>query len=565
MSGVRYTLRLREPVLANNLAGDTNSAQSLTFVPGGLVRGALIAAYLRDREDSDMAADPEFRRLFLSGATRYLHAYPVHNTHRALPTPLSWKTTKREASADNGKAYNLAVAEPDFDDLKNLKGRLGYLGGQTFTPADESWVINVHTQRDAERGRSTEDAGAVFRYEALPAGLVVSGIILTDSDADRDKLKAWLQQEDLFLGKARTAGYGLVAVEAVADLPRSWREGWEWELSFSDDDRYGEEEPEYEEIEHMYSFTATCLSAVIVRDDNGQVTLDILPALSTALGVPLSTLQTSAVFRISEVVGGFNRKWGLPLPQMQALGAGSVFVIDSNDPVTVDALRQLERRGLGERREEGFGRIAVDLEQAESLRWLTQPDTATTMRRQTVELDEASQTMGEQLLKRLLRQELDERILQLVGDYRHAIKKHKTRVSNSQAARWRTFLRDVLSQTTKETLSDQKMRVSDFYAAEEKKRSAAWEGMRRARVGKAGESEQRLTAWIAKVSEDAQEPWSILGYGNVPPSRTVGRRQNEAGITEPILAVVADEQMRFEYRLRLIDAVLEAFTREDKA
>ena len=43
MNGLLYTLRTLEPVLANSLGGDANSAQSLPYVPGGLVRGALAA------------------------------------------------------------------------------------------------------------------------------------------------------------------------------------------------------------------------------------------------------------------------------------------------------------------------------------------------------------------------------------------------------------------------------------------------------------------------------------------------------------------------------------------
>ena len=42
MNGVRYTLRLLEPVLANSLAGDANSAQTVPYIPGGLVRLSLI-------------------------------------------------------------------------------------------------------------------------------------------------------------------------------------------------------------------------------------------------------------------------------------------------------------------------------------------------------------------------------------------------------------------------------------------------------------------------------------------------------------------------------------------
>ena len=45
MPGFTYVLELLEPLLANSLAGDANSAQSLPYVPGSLIRGALINVY----------------------------------------------------------------------------------------------------------------------------------------------------------------------------------------------------------------------------------------------------------------------------------------------------------------------------------------------------------------------------------------------------------------------------------------------------------------------------------------------------------------------------------------
>ena len=50
MKGLKYTLILEEPVLANSLAGDTNSARSLPYIPGGLIRGALVNAYMGKKE-----------------------------------------------------------------------------------------------------------------------------------------------------------------------------------------------------------------------------------------------------------------------------------------------------------------------------------------------------------------------------------------------------------------------------------------------------------------------------------------------------------------------------------
>lgn len=58
-----------------------------------------------------------------------------------------------------------------------------------------------------------------------------------------------------------------------------------------------------------------------------------------------------------ELVGGFNRKWGLELPQTLAVSAGSVLVFEATQTLTPEELLTLEHEGLGDRKAEGFGRF----------------------------------------------------------------------------------------------------------------------------------------------------------------------------------------------------------------
>jgi hypothetical protein len=58
------------------------------------------------------------------------------------------------------------------------------------------------------RGRATTEAGAVYRYIALPAGMKLQGAVITKDAADATKIEAMLNGKIILLGKARTAGYG---------------------------------------------------------------------------------------------------------------------------------------------------------------------------------------------------------------------------------------------------------------------------------------------------------------------------------------------------------------------
>jgi CRISPR-associated protein Csx10 len=62
-------------------------------------------------------------------------------------------------------------------------------------------------------------------------------------------------------------------------------------------------------------------------------------------------------------VGGFNRKWGLPLPQSLAIQSGSVLRLIGLAEDSRNALLNLLEQGIGERIEDGFGRAVLGWQQ----------------------------------------------------------------------------------------------------------------------------------------------------------------------------------------------------------
>lgn len=537
MNGFTYTLILEEPVLANSLSGDTNSARSLPFIPGGLVRGALVPAYLKSKGLNEIKADNteygEFSRLFLKNSTRFLHAYPVCNDKRMLPTPLAWKEYKDQQA---GVIQNFAHTIKTDPTLKNASFPFYVLNGGKVARAKHEWQVNVHTQRDAVYGRAKgEGQGAVFRYEALPAGLHLEGMILAGDKTDADILKQMLP-EYIMLGKARTAGYGRARIKIGKDIDDAWREDDSSPLSNN----------------KATHFILTFLSNAILRDANGQATLDPLPALKAVLGA--NDLQIKNTFHSSEIVGGFNRQWGLPLPQSQVLGAGSVLVVESASGVEKEALAKLERSGLGERKAEGFGRVAVsvnpqkhfDLETGK-LKFETKAPAS---------LIPAEEPVADLMLKRLLRRELDEKVLSAVIN---AVSGYKGGVKNSQLSRWRVNLRSAIH--AKKGMED----IREFYKKEDSRNSPSWQKMTRARINikimtKDEKEEEilkgidrRLTEWLDGLTQDQSKIWNMLGYfGTEKPTKNIETRKLEA-----------DKEFEVEYSLRLMDAVMASMTKKN--
>jgi CRISPR-associated protein Csx10 len=161
---------------------------------------------------------------------------------------------------------------------------------------------------------------------------------------------------------------------------------------------------EFEEGGGRYeSIVVTLLSDAVLRGPEGQISTD---------PVHLFGVKPAKAFLKLRMVGGFNRKWGLPLPQALALQAGSVFVYGASE-IDEKHLVKAISEGVGERRTEGFGRLAVNWSFREKLR-----------RREagkkddlpgTAELGPESRLLAKRMAERLLRNRLDEKIVQAIN------------------------------------------------------------------------------------------------------------------------------------------------------
>ncbi|MCB8944042.1 MAG: hypothetical protein H6658_09835 [Ardenticatenaceae bacterium] len=379
MKVISYTIHLREPVLAKGLEGDPNSGVSYRFLPGSVLRGALIGQHLRGKRESyDLMQDEVARRLFFSpDATRFLNGYLLcrhyEETYRALPTPLSWhicKLGKRPSrigcdnSGNSGSQlehFDHAIQKLDVQDVclegegdswQQVKEPFCMPLSDQFAFAAVDRRISIHTARHRDYGRAraaSEDAdifnGAVYRYEALEAGQTFAAHVLCQ-DEDVETL-ANLIKGEILLGGARMAGYGHVTLQLnpqpeentlyQAEDIADWREFVPTGAGFD-------------------GIVITLLSDVLLRDKYGQPQSTVTE-LSRQLGL---ANELESVFAAYRPIGGFNRKWGLPTIQQTALKMGTVLVFSTPSDEQLIALRKLEQSGIGEQREDGFGRFAIN-------------------------------------------------------------------------------------------------------------------------------------------------------------------------------------------------------------
>jgi CRISPR-associated protein Csx10 len=376
VKALRYRIRLVEPALLTGIEGNPNDGVSLDYLPGSVLRGAIMRKYRQQHGPLD-AANDQIRRLFLENSTRFLNGYLVNTAddpalcRRGLPLPLSFQREK----GTKEPLYDFSVKEPSEGPWQSVSTPFGILtedhqGKPIIYPLQPKRQLKVHNQRlDRDAGRPTERAGEVYRYESLAADQTFEAVILCDRETDTALLKPLLQGE-ILLGGARSGGYGRAFFQAITE-EMAWREIGGKLITGAVND----------------GFTVTLLSDALVRDSWGQFVASA-EAIKVALEqrwrlAPNSLLcEGERSFWRGQINGGFNRRWGLPLPQALAIKMGSVFAfsLSAGCQCTTDQLNTLEAEGIGERRAEGFGRVAVNWH-AEYEKWtlskasVTQPGT----------------------------------------------------------------------------------------------------------------------------------------------------------------------------------------------
>lgn len=497
MKTLYYHLHLLEPALVTALEGDPNSAVAFDYIPGSVIRGAVIGLFMRQHGDLNVADDAT-RRVFFSPDTQYLNAYPVVNGARSLPVPKSWSVEKGQKTPITDSAWTNETLK------KGVGGFAVVTDKQQVVKVSIKRFIAVHTQRDREKGRSVEGSGAVYRYDSLAAGQVFAGMILCEDDADADWLGRYIKDgAEIRIGGARSAGYGRVVFKNV--------QMGDWT----------EVESHFEDGQPL---VVTLLSDAILRNDNGEYESNLAvlqSALARCLDVAPSALRTSEKSYLETTfIGGFNRKWGLPLPQTAALKMGGT-VVFTDHSLKREQVNTLMRWGIGERRAEGFGRLGINI-YTEDQYELATPNATTDDEQAAITL---YANLPQALVIRKLRQLLDDQIVE---------EANRIKVTNPPRSSQINALRQVVQGVLRD--GDPSALTTTLEHIEE--RTATRRQFDKARI-----NGTKLTDWVRKTS-------TAQGAGDDPVITALLERSGNAA------------QERTRYNLRLIDMVLARATKQ---
>lgn len=359
------TLSQKSPLALHRSRTSVQYVETLDYIPGSSLRGSLAEAYLIQHGQPD----DEFNDLFLSGKVLYGDLWPVVDGSTVL-IPATSQICKRFRfeHKQSFKDMLLYALESIKDKQKSLCPECGEpldrVGSGYLSSISEVDPVITRSRLRANsaisRGTGSSAREMLFTQHTLHGRQRFQGCIWLIDQTLREKIERLLPVGlHLYMGAGRSRGQGEVVIEDMQQCSSNCglRERWQ---------RFNEAAIHVAGETNFCYFSLTLLSHLSLRDKLLRPVLsEISPEhlgfqggvewVRHASGRPVSFLSMV-------VVPGWNAAQGLPKSDTIALGRGSVMLFKcdrSLEQTVLTRLSQIENERLGERREEGFGRIAA--------------------------------------------------------------------------------------------------------------------------------------------------------------------------------------------------------------
>jgi CRISPR-associated Csx10 family RAMP protein len=383
---------------------------STSYITGNTLLGSLAAAHRLSYPNKK----DEFERLFLRESILYPNLYPAgtndtlsfwQDIHRPVyPVPRTAQSCKRysgflypktetnDAHGVRDTVIDWAVfklgmkmdeRERRFDPLDMLlahkkctlcKEPMDYFSGY-YRRSDtlremiamKTAATRLQTRVGVDRESRTARGGIFYHRQVFDEGTFFWGEIKILDDQLIEGFKNFVNDVSTLLrmGTDRTRGMGKVKIEVIEPTEEVYDRRIEFGKRMQNFNTLLIEQMRSKGLErllHHYFFTITLHSPLILSDESlryrGTIDANVLEEL---LQMPVEGLEQVYQNTSMKQVMGWQELWGTPRPGEQAIDTGSVFLFrcDKADSKVIDALFELEERGIGKRRAEGFGRICV--------------------------------------------------------------------------------------------------------------------------------------------------------------------------------------------------------------
>lgn len=420
---IYLTIDVEEPLKINDVLRTRDSTRALTYIPGHVLRGALVHAYLQDKKPTPNDLDTV--NIFNPEKIQFWNGYLMVNGKRSLPFAQHLFETKADSKskATVKKIYNSL----QDNGLEEIESESPVRVNRHMMALDEDGIIGANVEITSSlhiniNGPDGQRDDALYRYEAIAPKQRFQAIVKAEEAHD---FVEWLSQKESFhiwLGGARNSGYGRSRItiqtgDENLEIPNN--------VGSVNDELY---------------MLAT--SDWIVYNEQGQLVSSIDDKwLSEQLG---TTVKLVGQVVNTELSGGYISHWRAYQPMIRSVKAGSIYRYKVAGSIDETKLNKLIERGIGSRTNEGFGRfIALPNWRYEKLKLSSETSISLQEHRQLSNKDREKEESA-QLKRSIIAERIKEDINKEVNTW-FSLSKNLEKLNTSQWSKLLEVTNDILN------------------------------------------------------------------------------------------------------------------------
>ena len=344
MKKLKYQILTLDPVIISSESGNQFMVPSKDYIPGINILGALAGKYIQQNPKADLnkvRPDSEFRNWFVNGKVSYSNAYKTDklsgNEYVTYPVPFSIQHLKNNENVIFDLLYQTTP-----DQTKPFSG-YGLIKENELIKTAVKKSTAPHHERNYKTGAA--EPHIFFNYESIDANQSFEGTISGDDKCIEEFYEKFSDIGQLRIGRSKSTEYGRVQFNLfeVTDTPTS-------DPILNDDS----------------TISLTFLSNVILYNANGFSTCSMKDLTEDLKSKIPGLIAIPKVFLKTEEVENYVSVWKLKKPSEVSFQAGSCLLLKVTNS-DIDAMKKMQENGIGERKHEGFGRIAFGLQKKKSV------------------------------------------------------------------------------------------------------------------------------------------------------------------------------------------------------
>ena len=357
-----YRIETKEPVKMSGQSKAEEIEGSLDYITGSSVRGAVIGVALRNLSQENKMTGEIKQRLLKQ--IYFFNAYPIYEVQsdsckekerRAFPAPYCFYGKKSDLTAYNGKRievrsiWNTHENPVSWEEKVCMKEPFVCFRGDTVYGIKVKKDFQLHTSVNISPNHGMEKA--MFRYEAIQPNQDFCGIIMTEDTDLADMMKGFLEDKEYYLGGSKGSGYGKVSIHFLYEGEKEAASEYVWK----DDQKV---------------FYVYYLSDAILYDSYGKL-VSYLPEDFLKQHLEVENIEYMGGPGRTVNITGYNSAWHYALPQLTGIKAGTVqkYRYKGNNQSLKEKIEKLQEKGVGIRRQDGYGRILILPEGFEQRYW----------------------------------------------------------------------------------------------------------------------------------------------------------------------------------------------------